>query len=43
MSEDVIKLLERDADFLAALQWLVLHMLAQQSSSEQARFPAQEP
>jgi hypothetical protein len=24
MSEDVIKLLERDADFLAALQWLVL-------------------
>ena len=33
MSEDVIKLLERDADFLAALQWLVLHTLAQQSSS----------
>jgi hypothetical protein len=29
MSEDVIKLLERDADFLAALQWLVLHTLAQ--------------
>ena len=33
MSEDVIKLLERDADFLAALQWLVLHTLSQPSSS----------
>ena len=42
MSEEVIKLLERDAEFLAALQWLVLHTLAQPSSSEQARFPAQE-
>ncbi len=31
MSEDVSKLLERDAEFLAALQWLVLHTLAQQS------------
>ena len=29
MSEEVSKLLERDADFLAALQWLVLHTLAQ--------------
>ena len=33
MSEDVSKLLERDAEFLAVLQWLVLHTLAQQSSS----------
>lgn len=33
MSEEVIKLLERDADFLAALQWLVLHTLAQQAAS----------
>jgi hypothetical protein len=32
MSEEVSKLLERDAEFLAALQWLVLHTLAQQSS-----------
>jgi hypothetical protein len=32
MSEEVIKLLERDAELLAALQWLVLHLLAQQPS-----------
>jgi hypothetical protein len=32
MSAEVIKLLERDADLLAALQWLVLHLLSQHPS-----------